>query len=70
MVKAARQTYHQTHKTMSEHEGSYDITSIFWEMAWETSLLDVEIYEVQEAWTGHWGHITANCATKASQRDI
>ena len=70
MVKAARQAYHQTHKTMFEQQGSYDLTSIFQEMAQETSLLDVEIYEVQEAWTSQQGIRVTNHATEASQRDI
>ena len=70
MVKVARQTYHQTHRAMFEQEGSYDLTSVFREMAQETSLLDVEIYKVQETWTGWQGLRAANCTTKASQRDI
>ena len=70
MVKAARQTYHKTHRAMFEQEGSYDLSPVFCEMAQETSLLNVKINKVQEAWTGWQGLRVANCATKASQRDI
>ena len=70
MVKAARQTHHKTHKAIFEQEGSYDLTSVFQEIAQETSLLNVKIYEVQEAWTGLQGLKATNCTTKASQRDI
>ena len=51
-------------------EGSYDLPSVFWEMAWETNHLNTKIYEVQEVWTGQWGLKAVNCAMKASQRDI
>ena len=54
VVKEAWQIYHRTHKAMFEQEGSYDLTSVFWEMAQETSLLNVEIFKVQKAWTGLW----------------
>ena len=48
VVKVARQNYHLTHRAMFAQVGSYDLTSVFWEMAWERRLLNVEIYEVQE----------------------
>ena len=70
MVKVARQTYHKTQRAMFEQKGSYDLTSVFWEIAQETSCLNVKIYEVQEAWTGWWGFRATNCTAKASQRDI
>ena len=70
VVKGAQQTYQKTHKAMFDQEGSYDLTSVFWDMAWETGLLNVEICEVQEVWTG-WQELKAfNCAIKASQRNI
>ena len=37
---------------------------------WETSHLNVKIYEVQEAWTSWWGLRATNHAAKASQKDI
>ena len=70
MVKVARQTSNKTHRAIFQQEGSYDLTSIFQETSQDTNLLNVKIYEVQEAWTGCWGLRAANCAAKASQRDI
>ena len=70
MVKAAWQTYHKSHKAIFQQGGSYDLISVFSEMAHETSLLNVKIYEVQEVWTGWQGPKAANHATNASQRDI
>ena len=66
----ARQTYYMTHRAKFAQEGSFDLTSVFWEMAWETNLLNFEIYEKQEAWTGWWGLRVTNYTAKASQRDI
>ena len=55
---------------MFAQEGSYDLTSVFWEMACETNLLNTEIYKMQEVWTSQQGLKAANHAAKASQRDI
>ena len=52
IIKAARWAYHPFHKGMFIQEGSYDLTSIFKEMAWETNLLNVEIHKVWEVWAG------------------
>ena len=70
VIKVVRQTYHMTHRAMFAQEESYDLTSVFWEMAHETKLLNVKIHEVQEAWPSQWGLKAANHAAKASQRDI
>ena len=70
VVNVTQQTYHKTHKVMFDQEGSCVLTSVFREMAWETSLLNVKIYEVQEAWTSWWGLKAVNHTAKASQRDI
>ena len=55
---------------MFAQEGSYDLTSIFREMAQETNLLNAEIHEVQEVWAGGWELKATNYAAKASQWDI
>ena len=47
VVKAARHTYHLTHQGMFAQEGSYDLASVFWEMAQGTILLNIEIYKVR-----------------------
>ena len=70
IIKAARWAYHPSHKGMFTQEGSYDLTLIFREMVQETNLLNVEIPEVQEAWTDRQELKATNCAAKASQREI
>ena len=70
VVKVTRQAYHLSHRGMFVQEGSYDLTLVFWKIAQETNLLNAEIYEVQEVWTGQWGLKAANCTAKASQMDI
>ena len=70
VIKVAWQAYHPSHKGMLQQERSYDLTPIFWEMAWETNLLNTEIYEVQGGWTGWQGLKATNHTAKASQRDL
>ena len=70
MVQLACQNYCKAHKAIFEQEGSYDLTSVFQQMARDTNLLNTEIHEVQEVWTGQLGLKIAICAAKASQRDI
>ena len=55
---------------MFAQEGSYNLTLVFREMAWEANLLNTDIHEVQKVWVGRQELKAANCVTKASQRDI
>ena len=52
LVKVARQAYYKVHWPNFEQEGSYDLSSIFWQMATSTSLMGTKIHEVQETWGG------------------
>ena len=70
IIKAARWAYYPSIRQMFSQEGSYDLTSIFREMARETNLLNVEIHEVWEVWAGRWELKAANNAAKASQWEI
>ena len=70
LVKAAQQAYCKTHRVIFEQEGLYDLTSVFWQMACDTKLLNSEIHEVQEVWTGWRGLKAANCAAQTSPKDI
>ena len=70
IIKAARWAYHPSHRGMFAQEGSYDLMSIFKEMAQETNLLNVEIHKVQEVWSGGQELKATNCAIKASQWEI
>ena len=51
---------------MFAQEGSYDLMSVFQEMAWEANLLNTKIHEVQEV-LASWQELKS---TKPSQRDI
>ena len=64
IVKAVRWAYHPSHKGMFAQEGSYDLMSIFREMAQETNLLNIEIHEVQEVWASGWELKATNHAAK------
>ena len=52
VVRVAQWAYCKAHKAIFEKEGSYDLTSVFWQMAWDTNLLNSKIHELQEVWTG------------------
>ena len=67
-MPAAHQSYCKAHKVNFEQKGSHNLTSVFQQMARDTNLLDTEIHEVQEVWTGWQGLKAANNVTKASQR--
>ena len=53
-----------------EHDGLYDLTLAFQEMAQDTNLLNSKIHEVQEVWTGWRGLKAANHAVQTSLKDI
>ena len=65
VVWAACQNYCKAHKAIFEWEGSYDLTSVFWQMARDTNFLNPEIHKVQEVWTGQQGLKATNHAAKA-----
>ena len=66
----AHQIYSKAHKAIFEQEGSYDLISVFQQMARDTNLLNIKILEVQEVWTGQRGLKVANHAAKASSKGI
>ena len=49
VVKAARWAYYKAHWASFEQEGSYDLSSIFWQMTTSTNLLGTEVHEVWES---------------------
>ena len=51
-MKAARWAYQKAHWANFEQEGSYNLPSVFHQMAISTNLLSTKIYEVQETWGG------------------
>ena len=52
IVNVARWAYQKAHWAIFEQERSYDLSSVFCQMAILTSLLSTEVYEVQETWGG------------------
>ena len=50
VVQVARWAYQKPHQANFEQEGSYDLSSIFCQMAISTNLLSTKVYEVQETW--------------------
>ena len=70
VVRVTQWAYCKGHKVIFEQEGSYDLTSVFWQMARDTILLNSEIHEVQEVWIGQGGLKATNCATQPSLKDI
>ena len=69
-MRVAQWAYCKAHKVMFEQEGSYDLTLVFQQMAWDTNLLNSEIHEVQEVWTGWRGLKAANHAVQTSLKNI
>ena len=51
VMKAARWAYQKAHGANFEQEESYDLSSIFCQMAISTNLLSTKVYKVQETWT-------------------
>ena len=70
IVKVARQAYQMTHQAIFEQDGSYDLSSIFCQMAISTNLLRTEIYDVQETWGGQKDLTAATQVAKPSPKDI
>ena len=52
LVQSMRWAYFQTHCTDYSHEWSQDLAHTFQEMATSVGLMDSEVHEVQEVWTG------------------
>ena len=70
IIKVARQVYQKAHWANFEQEGSYNLSSVFHQMATSTNLLNAEVYEVQETWGGQKDLRTANWVARASPKDI
>ena len=65
-----RQCYFKTHHPKFDHKVPHDLSHKFWKMADSTGLLDSDVYEVQDTWTGWKELLTANHAVKSSSKDI
>ena len=70
VVKAARWVCQKAHPANFKQVGSYDLSSMFWQMATFTNLLGTEVHEVQEAWVSQKDLRAAYQVAKASTKDI
>ena len=70
LIKVARQAYHKAHQPNYEHEGSYNLSLFFKEIATSANLMHSEVYEVKEVWTGERKLKATHHAVKASPKDI
>ena len=69
-MKVARWIYQKAHQANFEQEGLYNLSSIFYQMATSTNLLNSKVYEVQETWVAKKDLRAANWAARASPKDI
>ena len=70
LVWAMRQRYFEAHHPTFNQEGSHDLSDLFQEMITSANLLDSEIYEIQEIWTGLKDFQYANDALKSSLKGL
>ena len=68
--QGSQKSYHPSHKGMFAQEGSYDLMSVFQEMATSAGLLDSEVHKVQDEWTGQKDLWAAHQVVKSSPKDI
>ena len=67
---SVRWVYQKTHQANFKQEGSYDLSSVFCQMATSTNLLDTEVYEVQESWGSQRDLKTTNQVASTLPKDI
>ena len=70
VVRVTQWAYCKAHKVIFKQERSYDLTSVFQQMVWDTNLLHSEIHKVQEVWTSQRGLKAAKHAVQTSPKDI
>ena len=69
-VQQAMEAYFRMNQPEFNHEYLCDLASLFWEMIASIGLLDLEIYEIQEVWTGWEDLQYANNALKLSLKGL
>ena len=70
IMKVTRWAYQKAHWANFEQERSYDLPSIFHQMAISTNLLSTKVYDVQETWECQKDLRAANQVERASPKDI
>ena len=70
LIQATRHTYSKMHHPDYNHKGSQDLSHTFQEMATSAGLMDSEVHEVQEVWTGQKDLWAAHHEQKVSPKGI
>ena len=70
LVWMTRQNYFKMHSPEFDHEGSHDLSHMFWEMATSTGLLDSDVHKVLDVWTGQKDLWATHQVAKTSLKDI
>ena len=70
LVQQTKKAYFRTNHPDFDCEVLYDLSHTFQEMTDSAGLHELDIYEVQDAWTRQKDLQTANHTAKASQRNI
>ena len=70
LVQMTRQAYFRAHCPKFNHEVPCNISHTFWEMAGSAGLLNLDIHEVQDTWTGLKELSTANHVARSSSKDV
>ena len=66
-MQVTRQSYFKTYCPEFDCEVSHDLSHKSWEMADSAGLLDSDVYEVQDTWTGQKELHATNHAAKVPQ---
>ena len=69
LVWQARKDYFKTNCPHFNWETSCDLSDVFWDIISHVSLLDSQIYKIQEAWAGQPNLWCANDALKTSPKE-
>ena len=70
LVQKARENYFKTNCPQFKWETLHDLSGVFWDMISHVSLLDSQIYEIQEAWTRQDDWQYANNALNTSPKGL
>ena len=70
LVQMTRQNYLKMHYPESDHRGSHDLSCMFQELTTSAGLLDSDVHDVQDMWTGQKYLWATHWVAKTSPKDI
>ena len=68
--QVTRWVYFKMHFPEFDHESSDDLSHTFWEIAMSIGLIDSDVHEVQDVWTGQKDLRATHHVAKRSPKDI